>query len=135
MTRGGGRVVLLGIHSEPLTILRHEKVEGFKPLPLRYSVEGPKEELRHVLLQKTNGNFYLAVWRAVSVWDEVARNEVPVETKPVTVQLDKPAKAVRVYRPTTSARPFEIRQEASRLPLRLDAEAVILEISDTRIKP
>jgi hypothetical protein len=115
-----------------LAILRDEKAESFKPQSLRYSVEGPKDELRHLLLQKRNGDFYLVLWRAVAVWDEIARKEVSVETIPVTVQLDKPAKWVRVYRPTKSAEPFETRRDVTMLPVNLGAEAVLLEIRYSR---
>lgn len=112
-----------------LAILHDEKAEGFQPQSLQYSVEGPKDELRHLLLQKTNGDFYLAVWRAVAVWDENDRKEVPVQSVPVEVRLPRVAKMVRAYGPTQSVEPTKTVENADKLPLELGAEAVILQIS------
>lgn len=112
-----------------LTILRDQNRKDFQPQSLRYSVEGPKHELRHLLLQKSDGDFYLAVWRAVAVWDENARQDVPVQRVPVEVRLPAAAKIVRIYRPTQSAEPVKTEENADRILLVLEAEAVVLQIS------
>lgn len=110
-----------------LTILHDEKSKGFRTQSLGYTVSGP-QELRHLLLQKSNGDFYLAVWRAVAVWDENARKEVPVQTVPVEVRLPSAVKTGRVYQPTQSAEPVKTEENVDKLPLELGAEAVILQI-------
>lgn len=112
-----------------LAILHDEKAEGFQPQLLPYSVEGPKDELRHLLLQKTNGDFFLAVWRAVAIWDQDVRKEVQVESVPVEVRLPDLVKTVRVYLPTRSGEPTKAVENVDRIPLELGAEAVILQVS------
>ena len=112
-----------------LAILHDEKVEGFQPQSLQYSVEGPKDELRHLLLQKTNGDFYLAVWPAVAVWDENMRKEVPVKKVPVEVRLPSVATTLRVFWPTQSPDAVRAEENVDRFSLELGAEAVILQIS------
>ncbi len=112
-----------------LTILRDRNREDFQPQSFRYSVDGPQHELRHLLLQKSDGDFCLALWRAVSVWDENARQDVPVPSVPAEVRLPAVAKTVRVYQPTQSAEPLKTAQNVDRLRLELGAEAVILQIS------
>jgi hypothetical protein len=84
--------------------------------------------LRTLLLQKADGDFYLAVWRAVSVWDENSRRDMPVQSVPVGIRLPGIAKTVRVYRPTHSAEPVKTDTNAARLVLDLGADAVIIQI-------
>ena len=111
-----------------LTILQDQPAKAFRPQSLKYTVLGPKDEMRHLLLQKMNGDFYLAVWRAVSVWNESTREESPVELRGVTVELDHPAKAVRTFSPNRSAASLETHHDVRVLPLQLGAEVLILEI-------
>ena len=42
------------------------------PGTLDYTVSGPST-LRHMLFQKGDGSFWVALWNDVSVWDPVAR--------------------------------------------------------------
>jgi hypothetical protein len=111
-----------------LAILHDEKTKAFQPQSLAYSLEGAKDQLRSLLLQKADGDFYLAVWRAVSVWDENSRRDMPVQSVPVGIRLPGTAKAVRVYRPTHSAEPVKTDTNAARLVLDLGADAVIIQI-------
>jgi hypothetical protein len=87
-----------------------------------------QDELRHLLLQKTNGDFYPAVWRAVAIWDQDARKEVQVESVPVEVRLPDVAKTVRAFWPTHSVQPTRNKANVDRFPLELGAEAAILQI-------
>jgi hypothetical protein len=88
-------------------------------------------------LQKTDDDFYLALWRAVAVWDENARKDTPVPSVPAEVRLPAAAKTVRVYRPTQSGEPVTTEENVDRLLLQLGAEAVILQINPKkgRIEP
>ncbi|MFZ5832471.1 MAG: hypothetical protein ACOY3P_20485 [Planctomycetota bacterium] len=95
---------------------------------LEYSITGPKGELRRLLLEKHNGEFYLAVWRTATVWDEKERKDIVLPPAAVTVQLKKSAATVRVFRPTNSARPEETLRGTSKILLDLDGQAVILAI-------
>jgi len=98
-----------------------------QPESLTYSLTGP-EELRHVLLQKSNGDLYLAVWRAVAIWDPEERREISVEPVQVTVKFEREFPTVRVYRPTESSQHSETYNNVSELPLSLAGQALILEL-------
>jgi hypothetical protein len=56
------------------------------PARLDYAVSGP-ETLRHLLLQKGDGSFWLALWNDVSVWDPVARADRYPPGAPASISL------------------------------------------------
>jgi hypothetical protein len=108
-------------------ILRDDGKAPGTTLQLAYSIKGPTE-LRHVLLQKSNGALYLAVWRAVTIWDPVARQNVPFENAAVRVEFDQLFSSVRIYRPTQSGDVIETIHRARTVPLQLGADVLILEL-------
>lgn len=110
-----------------ITILNDPPGAYAAPRSLTYTLAGPVD-LRHVLLQKSDGSLYLAVWRAVSIWDPVARRDEPVETVPVAVRLQAPFKSARLFRPTHSAEPFSTLAPGKEIPLSLGAEVVIIAL-------
>ena len=73
------------------------------PEPLEYSLGGSQAGLHHVLLQKRDGSFYLALWRATSVWDASAKTALAPPSEPVTVSFDLRLKSARGYLPNLSA--------------------------------
>lgn len=71
----------------------------FTPGALAYGLRNASADLRQVLVQKRNGNFYLVLWRDVEVWDPIARTAIPVQTRTVTVDLAEAAD-VRLFKPS-----------------------------------
>jgi hypothetical protein len=65
-------------------------------------VAGPGDT-RHLVLTKRDGSTWVAVWRAMPVWDTEARRAVPAPSAPVTVTLPG-VHSVRSYAPTWSRR-------------------------------
>ena len=61
-------------HLQRLLSLLGDPFPASAPSRLDYTVTGPST-LRHVLLQKGDGSFWLALWNDVSVWDPVARTD------------------------------------------------------------
>lgn len=108
-----------------LTILRDDSAAKVSPRALSYSLAGAPD-LRHVLLQKSTGEFCLAVWRAATIWDPVARKDLPVENVPVTVKFEAPLKAVRIYHPTRSPEIAASLADVREIPLTLAGEVAIL---------
>jgi hypothetical protein len=78
---------------------------GFTPGSLDYSLGGNVENLRQVLLRKRDGSYYLALWRATSVWDPI--NEVPLNpgSAPISIKFNQPVSGVELYAPNTSSAP------------------------------
>lgn len=62
---------------------------------------GPRGAVRHMLLQKANGSYWLALWQDSKVWDEKARTDIANPATPVKVTLGRSMR-IKLYRPTTS---------------------------------
>jgi hypothetical protein len=78
---------------------------AFAPASLPYDLGGDSEDVQHLLLQKRNGAFYLALWRAVDVWDPVAQTPVAAPSGTVSVDFGRVVRGLEAYRPNVSAAP------------------------------
>ena len=102
---------------------------AFSPDSLDYSVEDSGSDLHQVLLQKRDGSFYLALWRAESVWDPTARASVAASSSPVTLRFGRRVESAERYQPTESSSPNGIapRQDGS-LSVNVGAQVTILHL-------
>ncbi len=69
----------------------------FTPAPLTYTLSGGGPDVHHVLLEKRNGTYYLAVWREVSSFDAIKRQPTHVSPQTVTVTLPSAPAQATVY--------------------------------------
>ena len=77
---------------------RTRSTPAFAPGALRMSLTASGGNVQHLLLQKSNGVFYLLVWNAVPVYD--ARRSPPDIADPgvqATIQFGQPVKATTLY--------------------------------------
>lgn len=82
-----------------------------------------------LLLRKSNGHFFLAVWRAdTSVWDVKDKRDVDVRNRTVEVQFDDSVQRVAAYRPSESAEPVYVR-EASTVRADLGPDPWVFEVT------
>jgi len=79
---------------------------GFTPGSLDYSLEGNKENLRQLLLQKSDGSYYLALWRATSVWDAINQVQLDPGSGPISIKFNQPVSSVQLYAPNLSSTPL-----------------------------
>jgi len=70
---------------------------------LDYSLEGNQENLRQLLLQKSDGSYYLALWRATSVWDAVKQLTLDPGSSPISIKFKQPVSSVQLYAPNVSS--------------------------------
>jgi hypothetical protein len=109
---------------------------GFTPGSLDYSLEGNEEKLRQVLLRKDDGSYYLALWRATSVWDPV--NEVPLNpgSTPISIKFNQPVSEVQLYAPNISSAPQSSIVNPSRpLSYAIGPQVQILRITPGEASP
>lgn len=100
---------------------------SFKPGKLSYTLTGDTSNIKQVLLQKSNGNFYLALWRTDSVWNNQQRYDLPVVNKPLSVKLGKAAQEIKVYNVAAADAPTST-TAGEKVDLNLGPEVQILEI-------
>ncbi len=77
----------------------------FVPSTLDYVVGGNTEDLHQVLLEKRDGSYYLALWRASSVWDSETRTAVAAPSSGVKLEFAQPVANAKLYVPNDSAAP------------------------------
>ncbi len=69
------------------TVLKDDPAAQARKDKLDYKVSGDTTNLQQMLVQKSNGKFYLVLWRKDSVWDIQYRRDLTPPSKPVTVSL------------------------------------------------
>jgi hypothetical protein len=109
---------------------------GFTPGSLDYSLEGNQEKLRQVLLQKRDGSYYLALWRATSVWDPI--NKVPLNpgSTPISIKFNQPVSSVQLYAPNISSAPqSSIVKPSGPLSYEIGPQVQILRITPGEASP
>jgi hypothetical protein len=70
-----------------ITLLKDSGLALLPPGKLNYMLSGNVTNLKHTLLQKRDGTFYLALWVEGYNWDPDARIEYPSPPQPVTLTL------------------------------------------------
>jgi len=102
---------------------------SFSPEALEYTVGGDQTDLHQVLLQKQDGSFYLALWRAESVWDTAGHSSIQVPPTPVKLQFDRSVSSAQRYMPNVSAAPLDtVSGHGNSLSLGVGAQVVILRL-------
>jgi hypothetical protein len=60
---------------------------SFQPKSLNYRLEGNTANVQQALFQKRNGDFYLALWLGVPIWEPDQRKPISVPSQAVTIAL------------------------------------------------
>ena len=99
-----------------------------EPGHLRFRLTGDTKNVRHRLLQKADGHFWLALWVERPGWDPATGQELAVAGQQVSVALDAPVAGARAFVPalgTTPERRFTDPPGAGRA-----LDVVDLEVTD-----
>ena len=103
---------------------------AFAPESLDYSVGGSRAELHQVPLQKRDGSFYLALWRATSVWDPSAQAALDPPSEAVTLSFDRKVKSAQRYLPNVSEASSPLRLHGDEpLTVNVGPQVVILRLT------
>jgi hypothetical protein len=88
-----------------LTTILADPGPEFTPGNLQFTLSGDDENLHQVLLQKRDGSYYLALWRAESVWENHARRATTAAAGSVTVNFGDATDSVEEFAPDSSSSP------------------------------
>ena len=97
------------------------------PDRLGFRLTGSTGNLRHQLLQKADGHFWLALWVERPGWDPASGRTLPVPAQPVTVALDAPVAGARLFVPELGT---DVERSYTDPPGSRRLDAVDLEVSD-----
>ncbi len=105
---------------------------SFTPEALDYTLSGNQENLHQVLLQKRDGSYYLALWRATSVWDPVNRTALSPTSAQVNVTVNRSLSSAQQFEPNASSAPLASFSDPNGpLGVRVGPQVVILKLSPT----
>lgn len=96
---------------------------SFTPSSLPYQLSGGDENLNHLLLQKSDGSFWLVLWLEEPSWD-------PVHTKPLTVTPEDITLELNGAYTTTTAYQFDSTGNISPINLNMSTYYTDLSVSD-----
>ncbi len=100
----------------------------FTPQSLDYEIEGDKQGIETVLLQKSNGDHYLILWQETKSWDNDAKKDITVQGKKIKVSLKNPAKKLETYDPTKSTSALNAEASAKAIDISVPDYPVILKV-------
>ena len=112
---------------EQLIALFEDPGPNFAPGRLDYAIRG-EGDVRHLLLQKRDGSFYIALWRPVSVWDHDASSRREPGGRPVRLAFGSPVERLEIHRPDGARAARGRRTRASSLELRASAEVTVVRV-------
>jgi hypothetical protein len=101
----------------------------FTPESIDYALGGDTAELHQVLLQKRDGSFYLALWRASSVWDPASRTPIAAPSAPVTLDFGRAVIGAERFLPNQAATPAgPVPSRGGELSVGVGPQVVILRL-------
>jgi hypothetical protein len=100
-----------------LTTILADNAATAHPSNLNYTIANQPPTIHDILLQKSDGVFYLVIW-----------GEMSNGSKDIMVDLGAPRSNVHIYDVTASSSPIISKTDVSKIPLTLSDHAVVLEI-------
>ena len=71
--------------------------DAFSTGTLHYAIEGATSDVHHVLLQKRDGRYMLALWVAASSYDPVTHHSLNVPTQTIALRVADPLVSAALY--------------------------------------
>lgn len=115
---------LISLLQDPQTITYN----SFPLDSLDYNLQGNKNNIRHTLLQKSNGTFYLILWQEVPSFEHKTKTDITVAERPLNLILNTPISQVTIYQPVNSTAPVNQYKNAQQLELKVPDHPLIIEL-------
>ena len=80
------------------------------------------------LLEKSNGDFDIAVWQEPEIWDNTTATPIADSASPVTVTLAQTAQTVEVYDPLLGTGPIATYNDVSSVTVMVSDHPIIIEV-------
>ena len=112
------------------------KYPAFETSSLKYTLKGDNTDIKHLLLQKSDGTFYLLIWQEVYVYDNRTGKDLVNADRTIDFQLDgatiAKANQYLLYNennPSAKLTPPKTWQDVSSLPLSVPDHILVLEFT------
>ncbi len=110
-----------------ITLLRDPGAD-FSPGALSFSINGDVEPVRHLLLQKRDGSFYLLLWINAVSYDTKSKQDVKFSPQPTRLIFDKPIISAKAYRPLEGLTPVANFASSQEINLQVYDQILVLEL-------
>jgi hypothetical protein len=108
----------------------------FEPISLKYTLEGDNTDIKHLLLQKSDGTFYLLLWQEVYAYDAQQGRDIVNPDRPIELKLDgeviEKANKYLLYNesnPSAELAPLDTWTDVTSLSLSVPDHILVLEFS------
>jgi len=112
-----------------LISLLSEPGANFNPGTLDFTLNGNTTNLHNMLLQKSNGAFYLILWQELPSFDLQQKVDISVPQVQVTVNLNTAIGQATIYDPSTSTAPLSQSSNPSQLSLNVPDSPLVIQLS------
>lgn len=106
---------------------RKWKTPIVRPHAVNFELVGAPADVHHTLLQKSDGSYYLLLWREASSWDTAKQQEIPVAPARVEVRFGLPIPGAQLFN-LKSAAPVGNWSNTRSLVLDVPDEIVVLKL-------
>lgn len=105
-----------------------DSTEESSPQQLGWKLSDANDQIHHVLLQKSDGTFYLVLWQETSSYD--LRHNADIDNADVaeTLTLTRTARSVSVYEPMEGTAAVHSWDSVSSVPISIPDHPLIVEI-------
>lgn len=93
------------------------------------TLRGAPPEARMLQFRKADGSTAAAIWRAVPCWDPTAARDIPVEVRPLTMELDGPVSRADFSIPGESTAWPELPVSGNTITVPAGAKVVVVRLS------
>ena len=95
---------------------------------LDYSLAGMPSSGNSLLMRKTDGSYWLALWNEPEIWDATTRQEISQPDIPVSLTLAVPARSIHVFDPMQGTKAIHVSSAVDHVDLQLPDHPLLVEI-------
>jgi len=114
-----------------LTSILADSGAAFTPGRLDYSAGGDTDALHQVLLQKSDGSYYLALWRDESVWDNQSRTTESAASGTVKLSFPQGFAAAEEFAPNSSSQPLRSLPAGNAVSVNVGPQVTIVRLASS----
>jgi hypothetical protein len=95
---------------------------------LTYSLDAQDAQMHHLLLQRSDGEFFLILWQEVQSYDYGKQQDIAVSPHPATLILDHNARNISTYEPTAQSQPLQGYVNVRSISLQVPDHPLVIQI-------
>jgi len=112
---------------------RRRSTPVFKPRALDFELLNAPADVHHTLLQKSDGTYFLLLWREASSWDTAKQQEIAVAPVRITVRLRQGVRSAQLFNLRSTQQQASVGPSRS-ITLPVGDEIVVLKLNPVRAR-